>query len=145
MDTFHSDNITEVCRNKEPAEVSMRTDGMLSLTSVCKADSKSAVLQTHELVKYNYYNKSNDFVAKVNLLYDSREYLSSKVNLSSINLHSEFKHIASYLNDLKIGSPKASEVENMIKEPTQRQFIYLFIYGCIRGPFEKFVDSPYSS
>jgi hypothetical protein len=39
-----TDNLTVICRNKEPIDVPMRGVGKLSLISGCKADSTSALL-----------------------------------------------------------------------------------------------------
>jgi hypothetical protein len=53
---------------------------------------------------------------EVNLDYECREELSTKFNLSSIHLNTNFKHIVSHLDDLNIAGHKISEVVRIIVE-----------------------------
>jgi hypothetical protein len=50
-------------------------------------------------------------MTKLELPYDCCEDLKSKVNLSSIHLNTEFRHIVSHLSDLKLASHKVSDIE----------------------------------
>ena len=52
----------------------------------------------------------------VNLEYECSEELGMKINLSSIHLNTNSKHIVSHLDDLNIASHKISEVESIIVE-----------------------------
>jgi hypothetical protein len=99
-----------ICGNREPVELPVKGIGKLRLNSGCKVCSKSAILQTHSLLKSNYSSKSNYFVTKLYLEYDCCEDLKSKVNLSSIHLNTEFWHILSHLNDLKVAIHKVSDI-----------------------------------
>jgi len=55
-------------------------------------------------------------MSKVHLEYDCCEELHVKFNISTLSLHSSFKHIVFHLDDLKIASRRISEVETMIRE-----------------------------
>jgi hypothetical protein len=80
--------------------------------------------------------------------------LGIEVNLSSVNLHTEFRHAVSHLDDLKTANCKVSEVEDMIMEHEWKRiltrphstysalvYIYLIripaytlyrVYGCLK-------------
>lgn len=44
-----------------------------------------------------------------------------KINISTINVNTSFKHVISHLDDLKVASRRLSDVEHMIKEQEWRR------------------------
>jgi len=55
-------------------------------------------------------------MSKVHLEYDCSEELHVNFNISTLSLNTDFKHIISHLDDVKIASCRISDVENMIRE-----------------------------
>jgi hypothetical protein len=111
-----SETITILCSGKPPMDIIVSGIGKLGLREDCKGFGGSTHFQTHSILNVNSRGYESDFLSIVELHYDCCEDLNVKVNLSTIRLNASFKHIATHLDDLKVASHKASEIEQLIKE-----------------------------
>jgi hypothetical protein len=90
--------------------------GKLNINTGCKGYGTSAMLQTSVILKTNSSLKGDDELSQLPLRFDCCEELRLEFNVSSLPLNTEFKHVASHLDDLKHASFKISELEKEIKE-----------------------------
>jgi hypothetical protein len=97
-----------------PVDVIVSGIGKLRISANFKGFGKS-LFQTLSILNVDNPGYESDFISKENLEYDCEE-LNVKFNTSNISLNTSFKHIVSHLDDLKIGSHRISDVENMIRE-----------------------------
>lgn len=111
-----SKSIAILCNDRNPAEVALTGMGKLRMNTNCRGYNKSVLLQTHSVVTVNSSMQAKDLMSGVNLEYECYEELGMKINLSSIHLNTNSKHIVSHLDDLNIASLKIAEVERIIME-----------------------------
>jgi hypothetical protein len=152
------ESITILCTGRTPVDVVLSGTGKLGINSSCRGYSKSVVLHPHSATTVNSSIQSKDLTSEVNLEYECCEELSTKINLSSIHLNTNFKHIVSHLDDLNIASHKISEIERSIEEqewerlhiiPNHSYSVLVYIcffllglyviyklYKCLRGKVE---------
>jgi len=110
------ESVTILCIDKPPIDVTLSGIGKLGISPNCKGYGKTALFQTHSILDVGKPGYESDLMSKVHLEYDCCEGLDVKVNFSTINVNTSFKHIVSHLDDLKVASRRISEVEHMIRE-----------------------------
>jgi hypothetical protein len=110
------DSVTIVCANKEPMEIVISGTGKLTIQAGCKGYTKTALLTTLSEIKINASEKGGDLLSKVDAEFDCCDQLSSRINLSHIDLDMKFKHIVNQVEDLKFASYKISELEKLARE-----------------------------
>jgi hypothetical protein len=132
-----SEIITILCTDRAPVNVALSGISKLGINTSCKGYSKSSLLQTHSVVTVNNSIQAKDLMSEVKLEYECCEELSIKLNISSIHLNANFKHMVSHLDDLNIASHKISEVEHMILEQewkrlheTSQSSYSVLVYVC---------------
>jgi hypothetical protein len=116
-----SEGITVLCGEKPPVDVTVSGIGKLGIKSNCKGFGKSALFQTHSVLNVDSASYDGNFLSKVHLDYDCCEGLNNKVNISTLKVNTNFHHVVSHLDDLKIASRRIADVENMIKEQEWKQ------------------------
>ena len=116
-----SEGITILCRDKPTVDITVSGIGKLGIYTDCKSFGKSALFQTHSILKMGSSCYVSDFFTPVHLEYDCCKGLNEKVNISTINVNTSFKHVVSHLGDLKIASRRIADVEHMIKEQEWKQ------------------------
>jgi hypothetical protein len=99
-----SEGITILCGDRPPINIAVSGIGKLGINANCKGFGKSALFQTHSILNPDTAGYESDFLSKVNLEYDCCECLNIRVNLSSLGMNTSFRHVVSYLDDLKIAS-----------------------------------------
>jgi hypothetical protein len=67
-------------------------------------------------IKVNVSGKGGDLLSKVDTNFECCEHLSSRTNLSHIDLDMKFKHVVNQVEDQKFASFKISELEKFARE-----------------------------
>jgi hypothetical protein len=104
-----------LCPEKEPVHIVLRGTGKLSIQSGCKGYSQTAFLTTQNNIQVNI-SRHGDLLSKVESQFECCEQFSTSINLSHVELDMKFKHVVTYMEDLKFASYKISELENLSKE-----------------------------
>jgi hypothetical protein len=144
----NSDSVTIVCAHREPLEIIIGHTGKLAIQAGCRGYTKTALLSTMNEIKVNVSEKGGDLMSRVDADFECCEHLSSRINLSHIDLDMKFKHVVNQAEDLKFASFKISELEKLAREhewkskyagyhTTYSVFAYIFssiaiIYGLYK-------------
>lgn len=108
------DTLTVMCPKQEPTDTEIEGTGKLGLHSNCKAYGTRVLIQAQTVVNSN--NTEKDIILPLSLDYDCCEFIGKDVKLKDIYLDLPLKNVVNRLDDLRLASHKAEEVNKLIFE-----------------------------
>jgi hypothetical protein len=103
------DTLTVLCSGQEPTDVQIRGTGKLKLLSMCKGYGSKVLIQAQVTITSN--NTSKDIILPLSLDYDCCLPEERNIKLNSIHLDLPMKSVVNHLDDLKLASYRAEEIE----------------------------------
>jgi len=110
------DSMTILCADRDPVDMPLKGVGRLVVDPTCKGYSKAALLQPMHATRVNMSSAREHRFAQVQLHNDCCEELGTRVNLSKLNLHLNFRQTVSHADDLSYAWIKVKELERHILE-----------------------------
>jgi hypothetical protein len=108
------DILTILCPKQEPTVIVIEGTGRLGLHSNCKAYGTRVFIQAQVVLSTN--NSEKDIIPPLSLDYDCCEFMGKDFKLKNINLELPLKNVVNRLDDLRLASHKADEVNKLIQE-----------------------------
>jgi hypothetical protein len=108
------DILTLLCSKQEPRHIETEGTGKLGLHSNCKAYAARVLIQAQTVVSFN--NSEKDIVPPLSLDYDCCNLVRKDVKLKDIHSELPLKNAVNRLDDLRLASHKADEVNKLIFE-----------------------------
>ena len=99
-----------MCR-QGPRRYAFEGAGTLVVDPTCKGYSEDALLQPMRATEVNTSSAREHRLAQVQLHNDCCEELGTRVNLSKLNLHLNFRQNVSHTDDLRYAGIKVKELE----------------------------------
>jgi len=103
-----------LCSGHEPTDFKLLGNGKLQLNSMCKACGKRNFIQSHSTLVSKRTRK--DVIPPFTLEYDCCGGIHNTFKLNDLHLHIPLRIVTNSLDDLRIASQKAEDVENLILE-----------------------------
>jgi hypothetical protein len=108
------DTLTVLCSGHEPSDVQIQGTGKLKLHGLCKGYGSKVLIQAQVTIASNSTGK--DIIPPLSLEYDCCLPEERNVKLNKMHLDLPIKGVVSHLDDLKLASYRAEEVEKLISE-----------------------------
>jgi hypothetical protein len=108
--------MTILCADRDPVDIPLKRAGRLSVDPTCKGYSGAALLQPMRAAKVNNSNAKEHRLMQVQLHNECCEELGTRVNLSKLQLHLNFRQTLSQADDLRYAGIKVRDLERHISK-----------------------------